>query len=234
MASTDRFELRLFGRDLSRAADALVAMAESREAGEAGLSREAYLLRRRELRHNLKARNGKLELKTLVEMQGGLQRWHPQVTLALPEAAEDPAAGTARREPLPAIVVELLGPALRTEPGVQPQLPADLSALAARLDADGGRTIVHVVKRRRRLALGEVQGEVVDLAVNGAGLHSVALECEDPEKLRATAVAAGLDGAENVSYLLALHRLLGWQPLPDDSPDRAWPAAPARPSSADR
>jgi len=216
MAGSDRFELRVFGRDLGSPRDALRALAEP---GEPQLSRELYLLRRGDLGHNLKARDDRLELKTLMETRGGLQRWHPQAKVGLPGAGSHHAAG---REPLPAVLVEMLGPVVRPEPGVAPQLPMGLEVLAEGIRGDSARAAVHVVKRRTKLAVGDVLGEFVELALNGAALQSMALESEDPDALRATAATVGLNGAENVSYVLALHRLLGWEPLPPDSPDLAW------------
>lgn len=225
MSDQDRYELRTFGRDLGAIADALCRLATP---GPTETSREAYFLRRGDLRHNLKARRGRLELKTLVETRNGLQRWHPEASVGLPGGLNEdgepvqPSTSEVGREPLPAVLVELLGPALRTEPGTEPQLPPDLAALAERIAGMSGRAAVHVVKGRRRLPLTDVRGELVEISANGATLESVAIEAEDANALHDFAGQVGLTDAENVSYVLALHRLLGWEPLPAGSPDRAW------------
>jgi hypothetical protein len=120
------------------------------------------------------------------------------------------------------VLVELLGPALRTEPGTEPQLPPSLPDLAARIAGISGRAAVHVVKGRRRLQLTDVRAELVEITANGAALESIAIESEDASALHEVAGQVGLADAENVSYALALHRLLGWEPLPEGSADRAW------------
>jgi hypothetical protein len=225
MSDQDRFELRTFGRDLGAIADALCRLATP-EPTET--TREAYFLRRGDLHHNLKARRGRLELKTLVETCNGLQRWHPEASVELPAGLDDDgepvqtSTSGAAQEPLPAVLVELLGPALRTEPGTEPQLPPDLAALAGRIAGMSGRAAVHVVKGRRRLQLTDVRGELVQISANGATLESIAIEAEDANALHDFAGQVGLADAENVSYVLALHRVLGWEPLPAGSPDRAW------------
>jgi hypothetical protein len=58
--------------------------------------------------------------------------------------------------------------------------------------------------------------ELDDILVNGALIRSVAVESEDADTVVAARQALGLAGHENISYPLAIARIMGREPLPDE------------------
>ena len=55
--------------------------------------------------------------------------------------------------------------------------------------------------------------ELDEVWINGAGLHSVAIELMDPATVLEARHTLGLDDLENVNYLQAIKRVIGMAPL---------------------
>jgi exopolyphosphatase/guanosine-5'-triphosphate,3'-diphosphate pyrophosphatase len=100
--------------------------------------------------------------------------------------------------------------ALRTV-GATPEPAATIDELADRLvrSRDDLRAVA-VHKRRRRLTLGGCMAEVSDLSADGRKVRTLAVESEDPERVRAVVRELGLDLAPNVSVVRALKGLVGF------------------------
>ena len=74
----------------------------------------------------------------------------------------------------------------------------------------------NVSKHRVRYSAGECSAEVDKILVNGALIRSVAIESEDAAAVIALRRELGLVECENVSYPLAIARIMGLEPLPDE------------------
>jgi hypothetical protein len=66
---------------------------------------------------------------------------------------------------------------------------------------------VTVDKSRRLYDVDGCIVEVADLKIEGKPVMTVAVELEDPEKVRATMKMLGLTGLENINYVTAIKRL---------------------------
>jgi hypothetical protein len=70
-----------------------------------------------------------------------------------------------------------------------------------------------VFKRRFAFTVNGCMTELDEVWINGAGLHTVAIESTDPAAVSETRLMLGLDGLENVSYVRAIKRVIGMEPL---------------------
>jgi hypothetical protein len=196
-----RFEFRIFGRCLGMAEQRMRAMAPCEGISE---SLEIYLLGYAGVRdHNVKIRHGQLELKRIVERQRGLEFWRPAGQWAFPVACE-----TIRDALWPDDIRGQLN-----------DLPARLSRsdLLQRVAQPGVPLHrANVWKRRFRFSLAGCRAELDQLLVNGAAIESIALESEDPQAVLKVQSELRLEDCENQPYPLALSRILGITPLPQE------------------
>jgi len=196
-----RYEFRIFGTCLGMVGQRLRALAPCDSIGE---SREVYLLGEdASSERNIKIRDGKLELKRLIERHQGLERWEP-----------------AGQWPFP-VPCETLWDALSLDDtlnGVR-ALPAmltcsDLLRLVARHEVPLYRA--NLYKCRFRFSLFDCRAEFDQLRVNGAATESIAIESENPHAVLEAQSALRLEDTENQSYPLAIARILGITPLPHE------------------
>jgi hypothetical protein len=193
-----RYEFRVFAPDLR--------MIETRLRGLASLSRyheslETYLLIPGRHDLNLKLRDGNLELKKLLRRERDLEQWHPEFRQAFPV-------------PVTRLVERLEGCLNLEEP---PTNDGDWDA--SRFvhwvsDPYFGVAVASLFKQRFGFELAGCFAEIASLRVNGAPLMSAALESTDPEVVLTLRERLGMAQEENVSYVLALERVLGRAALP--------------------
>jgi hypothetical protein len=83
----------------------------------------------------------------------------------------------------------------------------DLTAVVAAVGLDAGVRLVIVNKQRRRFRVGDLRAESTDITITETGevLHTLSIEGDDLEQLRALRRRLGLHGHENV----AVHNALG-------------------------
>jgi hypothetical protein len=195
-----RFEFRVFGQCFDEAEQRLRALAPCNAIQE---SREIYLVGDEHMDwQNIKIRDGKLELKRLVERRSDLERWSPSGQWPFP---------------IPASVMQELLVANDGSNGEE-SLPPELSKQQV-LELATGPPLplsrANVCKRRFRFELAGCRAEVDQLLVNGASIGSLAIESEDPDRVLELRSALRLSDRENLAYPLGLGRILGLRPLPD-------------------
>lgn len=194
-----RYELRLFAPDL-RALEAEIRRHAPLARYREGL--EVYLLLADRPDCNLKIRDGALEMKQLHHRERGLEQWRPAFRHELPAAAD---LLSAELGGLFALAEPLFGAG-----------EADAAEVVRRLSApDAGAAPASLFKRRWGFAIDDCLVEVVELLINGARVMSVALESADAGAVLALRDRLGIAPQENVSYVLAIARVLGRAPLPD-------------------
>lgn len=74
----------------------------------------------------------------------------------------------------------------------------------------------NLFKRRFRFTIQDCPAEIDQVLVNGAAIESIAIESEHAEQVLALRSALGLEAFENVAYPLAISRIMGIRPLPDE------------------
>ena len=190
-----RYEFRVFAQEFGLLADSIARTAVGQEEA---LSAETYLVSACDDRHNVKIREGRLEIKRLVGRMGELELWRPIVRRGFP---------VTRR-----FLRERISPALNVTFDRLPEPSYDLwpfihQVVAPRRDV----AVARISKHRCQLALGECQAEIVHLRINGERAQSIALESEEPDALRRLLRDLGLDQFENSSYPTILRQMLGME-----------------------
>jgi exopolyphosphatase/guanosine-5'-triphosphate,3'-diphosphate pyrophosphatase len=184
-----RWEWRTFASSFGAAERAILAL----PPGPIQESDELYLLSPT-TDANVKVRGGLLDIKALERVDAhGLEQWLPVLKAGFPL----PSDAVAR------VCAELGVERPQAREGL------DLDSLRAELARRGVRAVA-IHKRRHRYTIGGCTGELTELNADGVATRSVAIELEDPERVRAAVVATGLAGFENTSYPRGLKRLLGF------------------------
>ena len=195
-----RFEFRVFGQGFDTIEQRIREMAPCESTSE---SREIYLLNNEDCDRNVKIREGRLEIKCLIERSRGLERWEPAGAWAFPidlgaiPGKLFPVAALEQVSPFPAALTErelLNHIALGSIPLYRAQL----------------------FKRRFRFTLQDCPVGIDQILVNGAAIESIAIESQHAEQVLAVRSALGLEQFENVAYPLAISRIMGIRPLPDE------------------
>jgi hypothetical protein len=195
-----RFEFRTFAPHMGTTEQRVRALSPCDSISE---SREIYLLDcENALENNVKIRDGRLDLKRLVERRQGLERWKPAGRWDFPLSLD-----TIRKLWPKAMLQRNLG----LSSGIT---RAELLQAAAELCS--GLHRVNIFKRRFRFSLMNCDAELDRLIINGAELESFAAESEDPQAVLEVVAALRIEDFENQCYPLILCRLLGRLPMPDE------------------
>jgi exopolyphosphatase/guanosine-5'-triphosphate,3'-diphosphate pyrophosphatase len=189
-AVVPRWEWRAFAASFGAADERLREL----PPGKVQESDETYLLSP-SCDASVKLRDGLMDIKALERVDADLEQWRPVLKGAFPLSAGDAAKVCAalRVAPLPA-----------RETYTWEQLQAELT------HPSRGVRAVAIHKRRQRYSVLRCLAERTELVADGRATGSVAIESEDPARVRAAVRELGLSRYENQSYPRGLKRLLGW------------------------
>jgi hypothetical protein len=203
---TPRYEFRLF--DLDRSCDAAAGkLADHLQYIATDDSAAVYLISPDLADVNVKIRDGKLDVKMLIERHMGLELWRPSGRYAFPLTNLDAS-------------IRALG--LLLSPMTHSAAPGPDGFIAA-AEASPRFCVMHVSKRRMRFAASGVHAEVAQVQINGATTWSLAIESASAADVVSLLEDLSLHRAENVSYPRMLQRLCGMIPLPPEHPARVCP-----------
>jgi hypothetical protein len=201
-----RFEFRIFGQGFDTIDQRIRKVAPCESISE---SREIYILNTGNRDQNVKIRDGKLELKCLIERVNGLERWRPAGAWEFPidrRAIPDnlfPVAALERALPFPA---SLTGTVTERE---------FLHHIAQFSERRAHFFRANLFKRRFRFTLEDCPTEIDRILINGAAIESIAIESRCAAQVLSVRSALGLEQFENIAYPLAISRILGLSPIPD-------------------
>jgi len=188
-----RYEYRIFGLNIQEVEEAL------RKQGQFEKERhisEIYLMTAGNTENNIKIRNRNLDIKVLVEQKDGLEQWKPFQVGEFPLQKED-----LKHQVFPALGVEA------------PFFDRDVYTLEQfikELVLDDPDIIVALTEKKRfGYSFNSCICEIAEVQINGALLHTVAVESEDPELVMQSIKLLGLQNFENVNYPKAIKRVLG-------------------------
>ncbi len=187
-----RYEFRVWGESLVE----LKEKFERRATPVKAVSRETYFIPRGTDRCNAKIRAGSIDIKILLAEHRGLEQWKPVLKEAFPLDRtviatqilprldiRSPHLSKARYEK-DEFLNEVIGPELEI-------------------------VIVELSKVRFRFSLLTCLAEFTVVRFNDMTRETVAVESADPDELLRLIHEIGLDGAENVSYVRYIKRMLG-------------------------
>lgn len=193
-----RFEFRAFAQQFGLAEDRMRGFGTCERIRE---SCETYILSAASAERNTKIRDQLMDVKVLLRRDRELEQWTVGVKAAFPLPAVQLV-----EQVFPAFGVPVPKP--QRAQYTQSQLLEDLVRPHPQLAA------ARVFKRRFGFTVNGCTTEVAELLVNGACIRTAAVEAEDPDLVLDTRKWLGLGEYENVSYPLALKRILGMEPMP--------------------
>lgn len=191
-----RAEFRVFGRDVIAGVEEAIWSAGVKLYGKRVMKPETYILSKKTSKANVKIRGGLLDIKVKTgETPEGFEIFAPRGKFAFPAKAED----------LKCIfdALEVVVPIPEGETTYE-----DFEKIV-RSCAD--LAIVTVDKVRYGFSIGDVICEYAQVWFNGAMVETACCESEDYAAIAAAAQSLGLQGQENVSYIRAAKRVLGWE-----------------------
>ncbi len=189
-----RYEFRVFGlEELDPFIDKL------RQAGKEGLVRnisEIYLMTAGNTENNIKIRDKRLDIKTLVRQDNGLEQWNPR------EIGEFPLKSEVFRNDI--------FPALGVEAPFHERDIYTLKEFMRELILDDPDILVALTsKERHAVDFMDCICEFAYVKINGALLKTIAIESEIPALVHKAVETLGIDKMENVNYPKAIKRVLG-------------------------
>ncbi len=195
-----RYEFRIFYADSS------VLFEKMKPFGEAEKIRtmnSVYLLTRGNRKNNIKIRDGIMDIKKLESKYQSLEQWNPFLVGAFP----------LKRE----VIKNVVFPAMGIEAPVFEREKYSLYQFIQEvINPDPDLSVAHVQKKRSAFTVNDCIAEVAECIVNGAAIASLCVEDENPEKVQKALEMLDIEPeTENVSYPLALKRLMGLEVLPD-------------------
>ncbi|MBY5921527.1 hypothetical protein [Ferrimonas balearica] len=199
--SKPRFEFRTFGQSFSEAAERMARLSVPvPEKVWCRHSDEIYIVSRTNDVNNTKIRDGKMDIKTFVQRQDGLEQWDPKLKAEFPIPAAQLEADV-----FPAFMVPC--PPLDQE-------SYTLDEFLALIDAQPELQAVRIHKERFGYMVNNTICEVANVLVNGARIVSVNSESTEVEEILKTIEDLKLVGVENINYLEAIKRVIGMSNKP--------------------
>jgi len=195
--SKPRFEFRTFGRDFDDAAFLMSRLSVPvPEKVWERTSEEYYIVSKTNDINNTKIRDGKMDIKTFVQEVDGLEQWNPLMKAEFPISAE-----ILKNEVYPAFMVDV------------PDFEKDTYSYDEFMEMIKNHPdlqAVKVEKQRFGYMVNDTICEVANVWINGAMVITVNSESTEVEDIKKTITALGLEGVENINYLQAIKRVLGW------------------------
>lgn len=195
-----RYEFRVFGNHLEEIERNIYDFSSLEQTRE---MHSIYLLAAGNPNHNIKIREGVMDIKTLEQEQDGLEQWNPILVGEFP----------LKSEVIKSVVFAALGthsPVFDREEYTLQQFIDELIAV------DPDITIAYVCKKRDAFTVGKCITEIAEIKVNGATIKTICIEAEDPKKVLKVKKKLHVDEEmNNVNYPLALKRIMGLVELPE-------------------
>ncbi len=192
---TPRYEFRMFG---VKCIDVFIDSLKSKAiAGEVREISEIYLMTAGNSGNNIKIRNKLLDIKTLVQLENGLEQWNPTEVGTFPLSNDK-----IRNDIFPALGVE--APVLDREVYTLKQFMQEL------ILEDPDIIVALTEKERHAFDFEDCICEYADVKINGSFQRTLAVESENPELVYKAMKSLNIgDKIENVNYPKALKRVLG-------------------------
>ena len=195
--SKPRFEFRSFGQDFNNQAERMARLSVPiPEKLWIRHSPEIYIMSRINDINNTKIRDGKMDIKTYIQTVDGLEQWNPLTKTEFPVSMD-----FLKSDIFPAFQVDI--PSLDKSEYTMDKFLELVKSLSELQE-------VSVVKERFGYMVNNTICEVGNVIINGAKVMSINSESTELDDIKKTMSDIGLDGVENINYLQAIKRVLGW------------------------
>ena len=137
-----------------------------------------------------------MDIKTYIQTVDGLEQWNPLTKTEFPVSMD-----FLKSDIFPAFQVDI--PSLDKSEYTMDKF-LEMVKSQSELQA------VSVVKERFGYMVNNTICEVGNVIINGAKVMSINSESTELDDIKKTMSDVGLDGVENINYLQAIKRVLGW------------------------
>ncbi len=195
--SKPRFEFRTFGQNFDESAKLMARLSGPvpKKVWERE-SDEIYILSKTNDINNTKIRDGKMDIKTFVQTVDGLEQWNPLMKGEFPISKE--------------VLVNDVFTAFQVEMPELTQNTYTLEEFLAMIDAHADLQGVKVHKQRFGYMVNNTICETGNILINGAKVVTINSESTELEDIKKTMADCKLEGNENLNYLQAIKRVIGW------------------------
>lgn len=195
--SKPRFEYRTFGQNFTENAKLMArfSMPIPRKVWERA-SDEIYILSKTNDINNTKIRDGKMDIKTYVQTVDGLEQWNPLMKGEFPISKE-----VLEKEVFPAFQVQM---------SVLNQATYTYDEFIEMIHNHPDLQAVKVHKYRYGYMVNNTICEVAEVLINGAKVCTINSESTEIEDIKKTMQDVELNAFENINYLQAIKRVIGW------------------------
>lgn len=194
--SKPRFEFRTFGQNFDEAAKRMArfSMPLPEKIWERN-SDEVYIMSRTNNINNTKIRDGKLDIKTLVQTVDGLEQWGPVMKAEFPIAAE--------------VLINEVFPALHVMIAELKKEVYNYDEFLELINIHPDLQAVRVHKQRFAYMVHNTICETGIVLINGAKVVTINSESTELADIKKTIADIGLVDVENINYLQAIKRVIG-------------------------
>jgi hypothetical protein len=191
-----RFEYRIFGPSLIQEQHRMAALSDPVPAElHRRISHEYYLIPRHENRFNVKIRDGKLDIKYLLQTVDGFERWQPRIKIDFPLNKSD-----MRREAFTALDVDLQTDSQET---------FSMRQFIDLLKSEDYVRVVKVKKMRRAYTVKNVICEFASLNLEKIRTTTISAESNDLTRLKKVVEELGISKFQNTNYIRAIRQIAG-------------------------
>ena len=195
--SKPRFEFRSFGQGFNKQAERMARLSVPiPEKLWVRHSPETSIMSRTNDINNTKIREGKMDIKTYVQTVDELEQWNPLTKTEFPVSID-----FLKSDIFPAFQVDL--PDFKNN-----EYTVDEFLVMVKNHSD--LQAVSVIKERFGYMVNDTICEVGNILINGAKVMTINSESTELDDIKKTMSDVGLDGVENINYLQAIKRVLGW------------------------
>ncbi len=187
-----RWEWRTFGEEFGVAEENIKA----HECTRALESSEVYILSKKS-GENIKVRDTLMDIKVLRNAENDLEQWFPIMKATFPIGAEEAAE-----------VFKAAGVEVEVKKDDTWEYDAFISKM---VDTNPDLKAVGVFKKRFGYLIEGATVEIADLTIDGKAIRTTAVEDADPELVTRLVAELGLSGYENISYIKAMRRMVGFE-----------------------
>jgi hypothetical protein len=195
--SKPRFEFRSFGQDFNKQAERMARLSiPIPEKLRVRHSQESYIMSRTNDINNTKIRDGKMDIKTYVQTVDGLEQWNPLMKIEFPMSVN--------------FLKSDIFPAFQAERPNFEKTEYTMDEFLAMVKKHLDLQAVSVVKERFGYMVNDTICEVGNILINGAKVITINSESTELDDIKKTVIDVGLDDVENINYLQAIKRVIGW------------------------
>jgi hypothetical protein len=199
--SPPRYEFRTFGRDFSQTHELMKSLSGPvPEFARKRLTSEIYVLSHTTDLVNCKIRDDKIDIKELIKVEDNLEQWEPVLKMDFPLFKKT-------------IIKQVFRPLWARAPLIEKE-DHSLEKFLQVVKNHRGLQLVYVDKERYGFLISKTICEFARVFINGAMVQTVSSESTNKNDVLKTIRKLKMDDHENINYIRAIKRVLGWEERP--------------------